>query len=75
MSCSIDEDCAHSLDAHRPVLLHLLDTDAAGLTCEAVKSARRAIFAKSPSVEPQEIQVICQSTGQMRAQRQDYRPG
>lgn len=59
----MDEDCAHSLDPHHRVLLHLLDTDAAGLICEAEKSAKHALFAKSPPVELQEIQVIRQSTG------------
>lgn len=70
----LDDTCERMLDAHRRVLVHLLDQDAAGLVFEAVKAAKRALLSDEPAAELQEIQIARHSIERMIARQADVHP-
>ena len=71
----LDADCERRLDAHRRVLVHLLETDAAVLVTEVVKAAKRTLLADEPAAELQEIQVVRHSIERMLERQARVRPG
>lgn len=72
---SLDGNCERSLDAHRRVLSHLVDTTLSGLLSEAMKAANRILCAAAPIAELKKIQIVRHSIERMQERLAHVRSG